>query len=103
MYSDEFPMAYFITWTTYGTWLPGDERGWLEKGSPVIQPPDPVLRAAAQAAMTQERVVLTQAQRDLVDQVIAKHCQVRFVPSSRPGVADDCRSSPASRVMAKTE
>jgi hypothetical protein len=21
------PLAYFLTWTTYGTWLPGDERG----------------------------------------------------------------------------
>ena len=26
------PIAYFITWTTYGTWLPGDERGWSRKG-----------------------------------------------------------------------
>lgn len=22
------PLTYFITWTTYGTWLPGDVRGW---------------------------------------------------------------------------
>ena len=25
------PLAYFLTWTTYGTWLPGDERGWSRK------------------------------------------------------------------------
>ena len=24
------PLAYFLTWATYGTWLPGDERGWIE-------------------------------------------------------------------------
>src|SRR4051812_6675116 len=24
------PLAYFITWVTYGTWLPGDECGWVE-------------------------------------------------------------------------
>jgi hypothetical protein len=24
------PLAYFITWGTYGTWLPGDQRGWVE-------------------------------------------------------------------------
>ena len=24
------PLAYFLTWSTYGTWLPGDERGWIE-------------------------------------------------------------------------
>ena len=22
------PIAYFITWTCYGTYLPGDHRGW---------------------------------------------------------------------------
>jgi hypothetical protein len=25
------PLAYFLTWTTYGTWLPGDERGWCKR------------------------------------------------------------------------
>jgi hypothetical protein len=24
------PLAYFLTWVTYGTWLPGDDRGWVE-------------------------------------------------------------------------
>jgi hypothetical protein len=24
------PLAYFLTWPTYGTWLPGDERGWVQ-------------------------------------------------------------------------
>ena len=23
-----WPLAYHITWTTYGSWLPGDPRGW---------------------------------------------------------------------------
>ena len=27
MNNDE-PLAYFITWTVYGTWLQGDVRGW---------------------------------------------------------------------------
>ena len=26
------PIAYLITWTTYGTWLSGDERGWVKRG-----------------------------------------------------------------------
>ena len=26
-FNTDEPIAYFITWTTYGTWLPGDERG----------------------------------------------------------------------------
>ena len=25
------PLAYFITFTAYGTWLPGDERGFVHR------------------------------------------------------------------------
>ena len=43
------PLAYFITFTCYGTWLHGDERGSVDDehsapGSPVL-PPDPERRA----------------------------------------------------------
>ena len=31
-FNTDEPIAYFITWTSYGTWLPGDERGWWRKG-----------------------------------------------------------------------
>jgi hypothetical protein len=24
--------AYMVTWTTYGSWLPGDERGYVKDG-----------------------------------------------------------------------
>ena len=32
--------TYFITWTTYGTWLPGDARGWRKRqaGYRISQP-----------------------------------------------------------------
>src|SRR5262249_3307643 len=35
-------LAYFLTWTTYGTWLPGDARGWVQVpgvGHPATGPP----------------------------------------------------------------
>src|SRR2546430_11024925 len=48
MNNDEFPLAYHITWTTYGTWLPGDDRGWVKKGSSAVQPPDPEWRQIAE-------------------------------------------------------
>ena len=38
------PLAYLITWTTYGTWLPGDQRGWVEDGTFGIQAPDGLAR-----------------------------------------------------------
>ena len=32
-------IAYFSTWTTYGTWLPGEPRNWYASGRG-IQLPD---------------------------------------------------------------
>jgi len=77
MYADEFPLAYHITWRTYGTWLPGDARGWLKKGDSVVQSPDPDREAAARNAMIEAAVILEQNQRNLVDETIVKHCEIR--------------------------
>jgi hypothetical protein len=53
------PLAYFLTWTTYGTWLPGDERGWNRKGGPAPQPPNPLLVALARSRMKEPEFVLS--------------------------------------------
>jgi REP element-mobilizing transposase RayT len=71
------PLGYLITWTTYGTWLPGDARGWIEKGVPVIQAGDPERRAAAHALMKETPVLLDPAQRSLVEHTIGDHCAIR--------------------------
>ena len=39
-------LGIMLTWTTYGPWLRGDARGWVDKG--VVFPPNPQLRAADQ-------------------------------------------------------
>ena len=77
MVNDEFPLAYFITWTAYGSWLPGEDKGWCKRGSRVIEPPDAQLRKAARQAMTDAPIIFTQAQRTLIESVIVKHCQIR--------------------------
>jgi hypothetical protein len=46
--------TYHILWTTYGTWLPGDARGWIKKGDPYTQDPDPVLEQSARERMTDD-------------------------------------------------
>ena len=38
-----------VTMTTYGTWLRGDARGWVERG--VVFPPDPELEARDRARL----------------------------------------------------
>ena len=69
-------LAYFLTWPTYGIWLPGDERGWVEyrKG---WQLPDPIRKREAEARMTDDACVLDHEQRQLVEKTIADHCRIR--------------------------
>jgi REP element-mobilizing transposase RayT len=74
------PLAYFITWSTYGSWLPGDARGWVHgptgAGQP-IQPPDPQREAEARRRLKQSPVALTREQRGIVDTTIHSVCQYR--------------------------
>ncbi len=74
MYSD--PLAYFITWTCYGTWLPGDDRGWTkwQRGEKVTQP---LLADWCKEQMTESPIVLNEEQRGIVEDTIAKHCGIR--------------------------
>jgi REP element-mobilizing transposase RayT len=71
------PIAYLITWTTYGSWLPGDARGWVQKGVMGIQDPDPERKRQARAAMVESEVVLTYPQRMLIEDTIRDHCRRR--------------------------
>ena len=52
------PLAYFLTWPTYGTWLPGDERGWVEYRHG-WQLPDPARKREAQARLTEDASLRT--------------------------------------------
>ena len=47
-------LAYHIVWTTYGTWLPGDWRGWVKKRVWGVQEPDPATKTAARGRMAEE-------------------------------------------------
>ena len=71
------PLAYHLIWTTYGTWLPGDARGWTKSGVLGIQQPDPVLEQHAREMMVESEVHLTPEQRAAVEQTIRKHCHIR--------------------------
>lgn len=70
------PIAYFFTWVTYGTWLPGDERGWVEyrRG---WKPPDPVRKLEAAARMTEGACWLDPEQRAAVEEQVAETCRYR--------------------------
>src|SRR5208283_3273580 len=70
------PLGFFLTWTTYGTWLPGDERGWVERGRG-FQLPDPIRKREAEARMTEDACILENEQRLVVDKTITDHCRIR--------------------------
>jgi REP element-mobilizing transposase RayT len=70
------PLGYFITWSTYGTWLPGDDRGWVEyrRG---WQFPNPILELESGARMTEDACRLTKEQRQIVEEQVAETCRYR--------------------------
>ena len=78
------PLAFLLTWTTYGTWLPGDQRGWVLQGHG-IQLSDPVRNNCARQRMTEPACTLDKQERDVVEQTISEHCQIRGWKYSRIG------------------
>jgi len=70
------PLALFLTWTTYGSWLPGDARGWTDDRG-MIRAPNPRLMRIAVGSLKHEPVVFAPADRDKVEQVIREHCHFR--------------------------
>ena len=74
--SMDAPLAYFLTWTTYGSWLPGDERGWVDKPGE-FRAPDGQRQQTAQRRMTEPAVTLDVEQRRIVEDTIAEHCRIR--------------------------
>ena len=70
------PVGFFLTWVTYGTWLPGDPRGWVEYHNG-WQLPDPILELESAALMTEHACRLNQEQRAAVEAQIAETCAQR--------------------------
>ena len=68
--------TYFITWNTYGTWLPGDVRGWRKRksGQKIARP---LLAAWCKEQMRYPEVVLSEADRKTVKAAIHQHCEFR--------------------------
>ena len=72
----DLPYALFITWTTYGSWLPGDHRGWRDSNR-TARPPQPLLEIWARNRLNEQPVVLSQEQREAIERVIREHAEIR--------------------------
>jgi len=71
------PIGYFITWTTYGTWLPGDERGWHRWGRGGVQAPNKLFAEMAASEMKADAFTLSRDEREVVEKTISRHCDIR--------------------------
>lgn len=77
----DFPLAYLITFHTYGSWLHGDAKGCVDRrhaaAGTELAPADPRRLAATQARMRQQPFKLSTAGRRLVAEVLAEVCSHR--------------------------
>ena len=74
--------AYLITFRTYGTWLPGNEDGSVDRrhqnryGTPKITPSDEKVRRRT-GLLKHKPVLLGAAERSIVENAIREVCRVR--------------------------
>ena len=75
------PLAYLLTFRTYGTWLHGDERGSVDRGhnqygAPLLHP-DPQRAAREANRMRHRPMELSETMRSVVDVAIRDQCRYR--------------------------
>lgn len=78
-----FPLAYLLTFRTYGTWLHGDERGSVDThdhknvyGEPDIYP-NKNLEKLMQEKMKSQQFLLDEIQRKSVEDTIKDFCEYK--------------------------
>ena len=69
------PIGYFITWTVYGTFLHGDQRGWRQRGGQNL--PRPRLERWQRDRLRHDVILLTKEHRSIVKTRIVEHCKHR--------------------------
>ena len=69
-------LAILLTMTTYGTWLRGDRRGWVDNG--VVFPPSPEIEAADRQRMKHPVFLFDPAQFIPVGELIGRLLRERL-------------------------
>jgi REP element-mobilizing transposase RayT len=66
-------VGYMVTWTTYGTWLQGDERGYVKKG--ITLKGNERLEQANEDLQKNDSIILTFVDRQVVSKAIVAEAQ----------------------------
>jgi REP element-mobilizing transposase RayT len=94
-----------ITWTTYGTWLQGDERGYVKDGK--THPGNKSLRESNKRSQLQDAVRLSKNQQQLVRKAIIGEAALQgqriyalAVQSNHVHIVAEYIRQPISRIVA---
>lgn len=68
-------LGYMITWTTYGTWLQGDERGYVKNGQ--TYQGNKILKQRNKNLQSQDVVKLSRKQQQIVHKAIAEESELQ--------------------------
>src|SRR5262245_34546389 len=75
------PLAYFISFRCYGTWLHGDERGSVDRLHNIYREsmlqPDEKMQSEMRSRMKRDSVELSAKRREAVEQGIRETCGIR--------------------------
>jgi REP element-mobilizing transposase RayT len=71
------PLGLFITWTVYGTFLPGDVRGWKHR-SAGAQLTEPLLETWHRDRLNHDIITLNYSMQSVAEAAICEICSVRF-------------------------
>ena len=64
-------LGYMVTWTTYGTWVQGDARGYATDGEVLGE--NAALEEANQSNMRDSEVRLSKRQKEIVKIYLTRH------------------------------
>ena len=78
----EAPLAYFLTFTTYGRWLHGDRRGSVDRkrnepGGPGIEPSPSLVQYERDFRSKHPAVTFTTSEREAVRDALDETCRFR--------------------------
>src|SRR5438105_3140196 len=77
----ESPLAYLITFRTYGSWQHGDERGSIDRNHNKFRgprvAPNAILKKQHDSKLKSEPVILNGRQRAVVERSIREVCEFR--------------------------
>jgi REP element-mobilizing transposase RayT len=66
-------LVNFVTTTSYGSWLPGDARGYIQRGE--LLPASPALEQHAHSLLKHKPVLFTHDERDGLERALLAACE----------------------------